>query len=201
MRLKHISRLGLLALLSLGLIPTLSRAQDAGATRIATANPAKIFVNMAERKELMTKLESERTGLAADEKSRLDALKSLEQERKNLQPGTPQYESKSAEIVQKTIELQTWREVQKAELQRQQKLQMKTLYDKIQKAVQTLAATENYDMVLAEQSPEFPEDLDAITVENLRNIINSRNVLYAKRGVDISDRVINALDAAYAGHR
>jgi Skp family chaperone for outer membrane proteins len=199
MSLKHLPRLGLLAILALATIPAVSRAQDGG--KIATANPANIFLNMAERKDLMAKMEAERGVLAEEEKTKLAALKNLETERNNLKAGSEQYATKSEEIVNLTIGLQTWREVKKADLQRQQKLQMRTLYQKIEDAIILLAKTEDYTLVIAEQKPEFPEDLDAISVENLRNIINGRNIIYSKPGVDISARVITALDAKYTAHR
>jgi Skp family chaperone for outer membrane proteins len=74
---------------------------------------------------------------------------------------------------------------------------MKTLFDKIQTAVAKIAEQKGLDLVLAEAHPQLPDDLDQINVDQLRAVINSRNILYSNSKVDISDEVIALLDAEY----
>jgi hypothetical protein len=52
-------------------------------------------------------------------------------------------------------------------------------------------------MVISEQKPEIPENLDSINVEQLRAILNGRNILYHTPRVDISNDVIALLDSRY----
>lgn len=172
-----------------------ARAQEA---RIAIANPAKIFATLNETKTLKEKMEKDREALEQEEKDRVAAIEAARAERLNLKPDSPQYAAKNQEILQKSVNLEVWRQLQKADLQRQQKVQMKTLFDKIAAGVAEVAIDKGYTLVLAEQRTDFPEDLDTITVEQLRALINQRDVLYAGNGIDISDLVINALNAKYA---
>ena len=174
-----------------------ARGQTAN-LNIATANPAKIFNEMTETKALKEKMESDHKALAQEEQERVGALDSLRTQRTNLKPDSPQYADKNKEILQKSIDLQVWRELEKAELQRQQKLQMKTIFEKIETAIADVAQQKGYNLVIAEQRTEFPDDLDQISVEQLRALINQRDILYSSKGVDISDQVINDLNAKYA---
>lgn len=187
-----------LALIAALCVAIPARAQE---TRIAIANPAKIFAEMSETKALKEKMEKDRQGLEQEEKDRVAAVESARAARINLKPDSPQYADKNKEILEKGIQLQVWRELQKADLQRQQKLQMKTLFDKIALAIADVAQQKGYSLVIAELRTEFPDDLDAISVEQLRALINQRDVLYAAKGVDISELVITDLNAKYAAQK
>ena len=54
-----------------------------------------------------------------------------------------------------------------------------------------------YDLVITDQHPDLPDDMDKLTLDQLRTLINSRNVLYAGEKVDISNDVLAVLDARY----
>ena len=193
-RLRYLLPVALVGALCLA-IP--ARGQDTP-IRIATANPAKIFGEMNETKALKEKMEKDRQSLEQEEKDRVAALNTVREQRTNLKPDSPQFADKTQEVLKKSIELQVWRELQKAELQRQQKLEMKTIFQKIEAAVADVAQSKGYTLVISELRTEFPDDLDQITVEQLRVLINQRDILYAAKGVDISDMVINDLNAKYA---
>ena len=74
---------------------------------------------------------------------------------------------------------------------------MVNLFNKITNAVTEVATQKGIDLVIAEQRPELPDTLDQLNVEQVRALINGRNILYATATVDISNDVINAMDAKY----
>ena len=99
--------------------------------------------------------------------------------------------------MQEAIQFDTWTKITQAQLQGQQKQQMKQLFDKIVDATSEVAQQQGYDLVLADQRPELPENLGMINVEQLRQLLNQRNVLYETEKVDISSAVIANLDSKY----
>lgn len=165
--------------------------------KIAIANPARVFSDIQETKDLRGKMENLRKGLAAEDQQRKAELNDLQTQRQQLKPDSPQYAEKNKELLQKAIEYETWGKMQQANMQHEQKLQMKTLFDKIEVAVAEIAKQRQIDIVIAEQKPDFPDDIDAINVDQLRMLINQRNVLYAAPEQDISNEVIALLDARY----
>jgi Skp family chaperone for outer membrane proteins len=170
-------------------------AQDA--TRVAVSNPARVFGEMQETKDLKQKLESDRVALEADVRNRQQKVKDLQSARDLLKPDSPQYAQADQSFMTAAIEFDTWSKITQAQLQGQQKTQMKTLFDKIVAATGEVAQQKGFDLVLADQRPDLPENLAAINVEQLRAILNTRNVLFAGQKVDITNDVIASLDAKY----
>ena len=176
-----------------------ARAQDA-ATRIAVANPSRIFQQMQETQDKNKTMEAERVTLNAEEQKRVQEIKDLRDPNgplKFLKKGTPEHDKKMNEIVQKTVELQAWGEVKKAELGRRHKEEIKAIFIKIQATIAQIAQEKKIDLVLTDFGAELPEDLDQVTPEQLHGMIAQKNVLFAAKGVDISTEVTARLDAAY----
>jgi Skp family chaperone for outer membrane proteins len=177
--------------------PALSRAQDAAPTRIAIADPVRIFNDMQEKKDLKDKMEQEGAALAAVDKDKRTKVEDLKSARDQLNPTSGQYAEREKEYLNARIDYQVWGQQQTAEAQRQQKLQLKKLYEKIQAATAKVAQKRGFDLVLAASLPPFPENLDEADPNQVRAIINQRNILYAHPRVDISPDVIAQLDADY----
>jgi len=185
--------LGLTALLSAGAAPTGTPT----VAKLAIANPAKIFNEIQETKDLKAKMEGDRKTLEATELQKRQELKDLQAQRDTLKPDSPQYAKLNQDLLQKSIEFETWGRIQQAEIQRQQKMQMKTLFDKITNSTAEVATQRGIDLVIAEQRPEFPDSLDQLNVDQLRVLINQRNVLFNSAAADISNEIIAAMDAKY----
>ncbi|GEM_PF-819659 len=169
----------------------------AEATRIAVANTARIFSEMQELKDLKTKLQSEQKLLTGVNIEKQDKLKAQQAARDALKMDSPQYQEKNAELLKAAIEYETWAKINDADMQRNQKLQMRRLFEKIEQAVIETAKQKGYDLVITDQHPDLPDDMDKLTLDQLRTLINSRNVLYAGEKVDISNDVLAVLDARY----
>ncbi len=173
-----------------------ARAQTS-AGKIAIANPAKIFNEIQETKDLKAKMESERKTLEATELEKRQKLKDLQTQRDTLKPDSPQYGELNKQLVQASIDFEVWGRIQQAEIQRAQKQQMKSLFEKITAGVAEVATQRGLDLVIAEQRPEFPDNLDQLNVDQLRGLINQRNVLFSSAAIDVSSEVTAAMDAKY----
>ena len=165
--------------------------------KISTVNAAKVFNEIQETKDLKSKMENDQKNLQAEDLKRKTDLKDLQSARDALKPDAPQYADANEKLMRAAIDYRVWQEVKGAEIQRTQKMEMLKIFNKITTAVTEVATAKGIDMVIAEQRPEIPENIDAINVDQLRLLINQRNVLFSTPAVDISNDVIAAMDAKF----
>jgi Skp family chaperone for outer membrane proteins len=173
----------------------MAHAQDA--TRVAVVNPARAFQEMQETKDLKAALENQRKQLEGEVNGRQQKVKDLQAARDLLKPDSTQYQEADKNFMQEAIQFDTWSKITQAQLQGQQKQQMKVLFDTIVAATSQVAQQKNIDLVIADHRPDLPENLAAINVEQLRAILNGRNVLFSSSKVDISIAVIASLYSLY----
>ena len=166
-------------------------------TNIAVVNPGRVFAEMQETKDLKAKLEIDRKNLEGEVASRQNKVKDLQAARDLLKQDSPQYAAAEQAFMKEAIEFDTWSKITQATLQGQQKQQMKTLFDKIVAATQEVAQQKGVDLVIADQRPDMPDNLTQVSVEQLRAMLNGRNILYTTEKIDLNNAVIAALDAKY----
>lgn len=174
-------------------------ASSTGASiRVAIANPGRILVEMAETKDLRTKIQAELKSLDQMKNEKQTQLQDLQTSRNNLRPDSPQWQERNKELMQKAIEFDVWVKMTQADVQRHEKEQLKALFNKIQMAIGDVAREQNFDLVISDQRSDFPDNLDQISAEQLRQMINQRIVLFANEKVDITATVIARLDLQYS---
>ncbi len=169
-------------------------AQEKG-TRIAAVNPSRIFNEMQETKNLKESLEGERVRLTALEKEKREELQKLQNQRNQLKADTPQWDELNNKLMDAALEFQLWGQSTKAKAERNQKKQLKVLFDHIEQAVAEVAKRDGYDIVVADQRPDLAENIEQLNIDQVRALINSRNVLYVSPKADISDTVIALMDS------
>jgi Skp family chaperone for outer membrane proteins len=167
-------------------------------TKVAVCNPARCFSEMQETKDLKQKIENQQKQLKGEIDARQQKVKDLQAQRDLLKPDSPQFVEADKTFMKEAIEFDTWGKITQAQMQGEQKQQMKALYDKIVAATDEVAKAKGIDLVLTDQRPDLPENLAAINVDQLRAILNQRNILSMnEKKVDISQDVVAALDAKY----
>jgi len=186
----------LLPLLVLGLA-----AGSASAQKVGLANPAKIFEEMQERKDAQAQMTIKLGKLKDEEGNRKKEIDALKNQLSQLKTGTPQWTATNQALLQKAIEYNTWIQIQQANAADEQKTLMLSLYTKIQSAVQAVAKKKELDLVIAEITPELPDNdmLVKMDPNQLRAIINGRNIIYNNQSAaDITQLVIIQLNADYS---
>src|SRR5215213_3425236 len=148
------------------------------AANIGIVNPGRVFAEMQETKDLKAKLEIDRKNLEGEVQQRQQKVKDLMAARDLFKQDQKQYQDADQTFMKEAIEFDTWSKITQATLQGQQKQQMKQLFDKIVAATQQVAQQKNLDLVFADQRPDMPEDMRQINVEQLRAMLNGRNVLF-----------------------
>jgi Skp family chaperone for outer membrane proteins len=170
-------------------------AQDV--PRIAVVNPAKVFNEMQETKDLKQKMEADRKTITDEGQRKGQDVEDAKKRRALFNEGTDDFNKANKEYLEKVIAAQAWQELIKADLQRQQKSQMKNLFEKIEQATKEVAEAKKLDLVIVEQKTDLPSDLDQINVDQLRGLINQRTVLYNNGRLDITNEVLARVDAKY----
>jgi len=165
--------------------------------KIATVNPFKILAQMDEFKDLKAKYDSETSQLNAEMKKKTDALQTLNAQRHEIKPDHPQYEELSNKIDAGAAELDAWKRTIQLQTERQQKKNVRDLFVKIEQATGAIAEQEKIDLVITDSRRELP-NIEAMNYEMLLGNLSQRNVLFAAKGLDISEKVLARLDADYA---
>ncbi len=200
-----LERLGLL--LSLGVLIACalpvgaqpSPGMDRG-TRVAIANPSRIFHDMKETVALRDKLELRRKELLNKEIERRQVIEGLMKQRSEIKPDHPRFRELSDAIDAAKADLQAWGVATKASVDRDQKYMVKTLYDKIETAIGEVAQQNNIDLVISDGRQEV-DSVEEMTPEELRRVLGMRNVLFSTKAVDLSEKVITVLDAKFAAEK
>jgi Skp family chaperone for outer membrane proteins len=170
---------------------------DSAPPRVAIANTAHIFAEMQETKDLKAKLEAKRQEITTEEQDRRSKLSGMEAGLKEIAPDNPQYKTSRDALDKSVADFEVWGKLTQLQAERDQKDMMVMLFNKIQKAVGQVATQDGIDIVIADQGPDL-SNVDALTFDQLRSLINQKDVLFTSKKADISDEVLTLLDAQYA---
>lgn len=170
-------------------------------SKVAIANPVKIFGQLQKTLDLRKQMEGRTTALDQQRQAKANEIRDLQSKRDLLNKNAPDYQTLQKEIIEKTVNLQAWMQINKLEIERTQKEQILHIFDEITAAIGKVAEQKGIEIVVAEMKPEIPVDLEPVTVEQLRILLGQRNVLYSKAIADISEAVITQMDADYKAGR
>lgn len=174
-----------------------SGSQSQGPVKVATIDPSRVFNEMQETKDLRQKMALEGQRLMAQEKERREEIEALQQSRAQFKPDHPQHEEINRKLTKAVVEFKNWRDFTTVDAERNQKRQLRQLFERMQAAVAEVAQRDGIDVVVSSAQPEIPDDLEQVKYDDLRRIINQRTLLYASAKADISDEVLALLDAKY----
>ena len=178
--------------------PALAPAQDA--IRIAVVNPIKIFNESQERKDLQARLDEQAKAIQAESEQRAKAIQELQKARDALAVGSPQYNERNKEVIRASVEADVWIKMVQSDAQRNQKHQIKALFDKIQAATAEVAKSRGIQLVITDNRPEIA-DLDKISTQDLVGALRQQDVMYVEQRLDLTAEIIALMDSKYKGNR
>ncbi len=201
MQSRKIVRLAPLFMLMAGALSTLlapaTASAGTGGSKVAVVNAAKVFNEIKETKDLKAKMETDKKSLEDQQFQRNAKIDALKHQLETLKSDTPQYAEKQKDLLNASIEMNVWVQMAQADVARTQKGQMKSIFDKITATTAEVATSKGVDIVLAQQSPDWPDNIDQLNVDQLRMIINQKNILFDSAQADLTQDVIAAMDAKY----
>ena len=179
------------------LAPSPTLAQQAGTVRVAVVDPGKVIEALKETQALQAKVKGEIATLDEQQRQKQQEVADLKARRDQLNPDSPQYDQLNRDLLEKSISLQSWTTLNRADLERRQKVQIKVLYEKVEKAIGEIAKQQGIDLVLVQRTPVMPDTMDNLTMDQLRGILNAKEVLYANDAADLTGTVTAKLDQQY----
>lgn len=189
--------LGLGLALSLVLVaPRLAQADRAAdSTRVATVQLQQLYDKLKEFNDRNAQFLKEQQRVADSIKKLGDEVDALRGQSELIKPDD--WKAKLAldvDIARKTAQLNAERQLQLQRLDFERGEIIRTIYEKIIKAIEEVATENAYDIVLYDGGREA---LPAAPVEATRGFILERRVLFASKKIDITDQVLNRLNAAF----
>ncbi|MFO0832475.1 MAG: OmpH family outer membrane protein [Phycisphaerales bacterium] len=167
-------------------------------TAIAVVNLERLFDQLTELKERNKQLDAEGEAYTAQMKELDSKVKALEAELKEKIPASDRQKraEKSAELAEAQGILKVRVELVRGNMERKSTEIIRDLYDKSSKTIADFAQREGYDLVvLDDRSLDLPE---GGTTANLNKFILDKRILFAKPGMDVTDRIIAQMNAEYA---
>lgn len=186
--------------LSLGLVCMLAYHSFGGATRtvviepavVATVNIETVYEAVPQKAAAQRSLED--FGRSLDETGRrlLEEIDLLEADIEGLPPGTERYEQANAELMQKSLEYEGFVRFANNRLELEKAEALKSIYVDLKKTVASLAASNGYDIVFVDDTIG---ELVARTEQEMQRQISARRMLYGGKSIDITDLVIEEMNA------
>jgi len=163
----------------------------------ALVDYARVFGEMNETKDQRQLIETQRDFAQAEESRRSLRMGDIRREMDKYKADDPEFAKLQQEREQIKLNLDQWKNVQRAQFQKVQKEQMARLFRKIEAAVDEVAKKHKIELP-ASPNPPLPEDVSALTVDQVRGMALKRAIEKPAGAPDLSDEVIQLLNERYA---
>lgn len=159
---------------------------------VASLDVGRVFGEYQRKKDLNEELKQWQDRLEAENQARRQKIDSKQATVDAMDPDDPAAQSHASELLMMQIDYRNWAEMMQAELQREDSLWTAKLYREILAATEQVAKAGGYDIVV------YRDDFQpAPDPQRLREQIFARRVLYCSPGSDISQAVLDKLNADY----
>jgi Skp family chaperone for outer membrane proteins len=193
-----------LALLAAALPAALARADQPAAAsadhvpQIAVVRAARITRDCSESKQLTQTLGARFNEMKQENAKREAEITQLIDQQNQLKSGSAQWLQLRDSIDDKKLALEVWTKKMQLEMDRRQKAGLKSIYEHVAQATQTIAERQHLDLVLADNSPDLSgPDLDKVTLQQFETMLATRGVLFATKKADITEDVLTLVEANY----
>jgi Skp family chaperone for outer membrane proteins len=166
----------------------------AGTSLTAVCNVSSILNNYTRVEDLKADMNKKMLDLKKEDDTRTQALDSLTSELGALAKGSKEYQTKRAEIDKQMLEHKVWAEMQQLSLQRQYQELTEEMYRSVLESVKAVALAKGFQLVIYQDEM----DLASKNPDELRAKISQRKLLYNDPSLDITNAVLEHLNAQYA---
>ncbi|MEM1107881.1 MAG: OmpH family outer membrane protein [Planctomycetota bacterium] len=187
----------LIGALTLGLYVTAGgqAGSPAAPTKVAVVNMQLVINQSDQQVANRAANQAKAAAIQAEGEQRQQEIASLQVGLDPLVPNSDGWNQQRDKLQQKTLELQVWVQMQEQNNQREQTSQVAEIYLAANEAAKAIAQEAGYDIVL--KGGGLP-DVTRMNLQQLSTIAQTREVLYASDAVDITDAVMQRLNAEYA---
>lgn len=173
--------------------------QSGSATTLAVVDLQAVFNASQQQSAIQSAQQARTEKLQAEVKTRQDDVQRLKGQLDTLTPNSDAWETKRTELLQKSVELQSWAQVSEQLEGRQRTREFVGLYDSASKAVSAVAGELGIAVVLQTGTMPANEQLAQAEPQQLVALLQNRKVLHSTPQVDITQQVIARMNSAFAG--
>jgi Skp family chaperone for outer membrane proteins len=175
----------------------IGRAQSsrpgANFTRLAVCDVSSVFNKYQRASDLSIEFNGRRDRVKAEDDEKLKQMDAQAAMIKELATGSKKYDEEVEKLQKMDAERQVWRKIQEQTVMRDYRLATEQMYNEINTTIAAVAKEQGFDIVLYRDSVE----LNSETPTELLGKIALRKVLYNDPSLDITDQVIERVNATY----
>ena len=160
--------------------------------RIAIINVEQVINEYERWKDLAEEARQLKESVGQEDKNRQDAIQALGTTVDVMDRNDPAFVKKLGEFQETVIQHKTWQQVLDATMQRELALATDGIYRDLMRATKAVAEATGYDVVLYRD--DYQQLADPTAIENQ---MRGRKVVYANEAINISQAVIDKLNADY----
>lgn len=160
---------------------------------VACLHVGKVFAEYDRQKDLTEEMRTVEQDMQAEGERREGQIDGLQATVNAMNPDDPALVKKMRELFQLQLDAKNWFELMQAEIAREVGLWSRRVYAEIIAVTEEIAQREGYDVVLYLSSPE----LVTYNPDAVKEQIRMRKVVYANPRIDITQAVLERLNANY----
>ncbi|MCC6358412.1 MAG: OmpH family outer membrane protein [Phycisphaerales bacterium] len=163
------------------------------AGRTVTVDLVTVFNESQRQKDLAEEMKIKQDGLQKENQTRRDKIDQEQALLDKMNASDPTFATRARELLRMQIEYKNWFDLMQADLARETGVWTVRVYEEILAGIKDLAEKDGIELVL------YRDEFVATTynVEQVREQIRARKVLYAAGATDITQQVIQKLNEAY----
>lgn len=162
--------------------------------RVAAVDVSVVFSEYQRQKDLSEEFKNKKDALDRENQSRRNAIETSQAQVDRMDPNRdPLYPAKVRELLQMQIEYKNWFDLNEADLAREVGVWTAKIYNEIVAAAGELAQKDGIDLVV------YKDDFRPTNynVDQIRQQIAGRKILFASNAADISSPLLEKLNAQY----
>lgn len=162
--------------------------------RVAAVDVSVVFSEYQRQKDLSEEFKNKKDALDRENQSRRNAIETSQAQVDRMDPNRdPLYPAKVRELLQMQIEYKNWFDLNEADLAREVGVWTAKIYNEIVTAAGDMAQKEGIDLVV------YKDDFRPTNynVDQIRQQIAARKILFASTAADISNQLLEKLNAQY----
>ena len=174
------------------------KAAQLSPATVAVVDVGEVLQNLKQRTSAEAELAEQRERLTQEQNQRRQNIQSLQQDLQVLAAGTEGYEQKRQEAEKAVLDLEVWSRFEQQRLNRDQAVQMESMYRKMLDVISRMSEESGVDLVLfKEAEPSF----ENVQPQQLGGAISIRKVLYASDKLDLTNGVIQRMNNEFDANR
>lgn len=164
-----------------------------GPGRVACLDVVHVFAEYERQKDLTEEMRDIEQEMKREAERRETQLDNLQATLDAMSNDDPTKVKRQREMLQRQLDYKNWTDLMQADMSREVGLWTRKIYSEILVVAEEMALREGYDMIFYREAP----DLIGYDPQAVQEQIRMRKLIYASPATDITQTVLDKLNAAY----